>query len=212
MGIGFVILMHLVAIFLISSLMALCWILLTWFFSKIEGRKKKMFFAGIAPFVGLFTLYFFGLFGSIIVSEIKDVDIGFGDCWYVPIKANCKLTFIDLPEQAYLEDDNKTLIENVAYLQNTKDKLVGKTYDDIYFLYNIKSKKFSTFKNETDFSKANNFQELNFIKAMDFYIERRKEVSGTYFMLVGIISLFITILLLWFLRKLILGHIKGKGN
>lgn len=203
MGIVFVILIHLVAIFLISTFFALVSIILTRVLSKVENRKRKMFFAGIAPYVGLYSFYIFGLFGAILVSEIKNVDIGIGDCWYVPIKGNCKLTFIDLEEQSYLDDDNKTLIESVAYIQLTEDKLFGKTYDSLYFSYNMTTKDFQKYKNELELLKANDSPKLNLNKAMDFYIERRNEIAGIYFTIVGVISALTSIIILWILRKLI---------
>ena len=204
MGLGFVILIHLIAIFVISSFIAMVLIIITKLFSKEEKRKKRILLAGLAPYVGLFSFYLFGFLGSTIVSEIKDVDIGYGDTWYVPIKDNCKLIFIDLPEQAYLDDDEKTLIENVAYIQQTENKIVGKTYESIYFTYNIQSKDFQKYKNELDLFKANNSEKLNLKKAMDFYIDRRKKIVGAYFDIVGIISFLISVLILWILRKLIL--------
>ena len=159
MGFGFVILIHLIAIFLISAFIALVWIVLTRILAKEEKRKRKILFAGLAPFIGLYSLYFLGLFGSIIVSEIKGVDIGIGDCWYVPVKDNCKLTFIDLPEQSYLDDNNKTIIESIEFIQQTEKNVLGKTYDSIYFSYDLNTKDLKEFKNESDFILANKNQQ-----------------------------------------------------
>ena len=208
MGFGFVILIHLVAIFILSAIFALVWMILTRLLSKEEKRKRKILFAGIAPFIGFYSFYFLGLLGSIIVSEIKGVDIGIGDCWYVPIKDNCKLTFIDLPEQSYLDDDNKTLIESIEFIQQTEKNVLGKTYESVYFSYDFTKKDFKKYKSESDFISANNNQQPNFKKTTDFYNDRRDEVAGTGFIIVGIISLLTTIFGLWLLRKLILGQLK----
>ena len=208
MGFGFVILLHLVAIFIISAVIALVWTILTRVFAKEEKRKRKIVFAGIAPFIGLYTLYFLGLFGSIIVSEIKGIDIGIGDCWYVPIKDNCKLTFIDLPEQSYLDDDNKTVVESIEFIQQTDKSVLGKTYDSVYFSYNLKTKDFKNYKTENDFLIANNNQKPNFKKTTDFYNDRRNEIAGTSLIIVGIVSLLTTIFGLWIIRKLILRQFK----
>jgi len=204
MGFGFVILIHLVAIFFLSAIVALVWTILTRLLSKEEKRKRKIIFAGLAPFIGLYSFYFLGLFGSIIVSEIKGVDVGIGDCWYVPIKDNCKLTFIDLPEQSYLDDDNKTLIEGIEYIQQTEKTVLGKTYDNVYFSYDLTKKDLKKYKTESDFQLANNIPQPNFKKTTDFYNDRRNEVAGTGFIIVGIISLLTTIFGLWLFRKLIL--------
>lgn len=208
MGFGFVILIHLIAIFLISAFIALIWVILTRLLSRGEKQKRKMLFAAVAPFIGLYTLYFLCLFGSMIISEIKGVDIGIGDSWYVPIRDNCKLTFIDLPEQSYLVDGNNTLIEGVEYIQQTENSILGKTYDSIYFSYDFETKDFKKYKSENELLIVTDPQKLNLKKAMDFYIDKRNAIAGPYFVFVGIISFFATILGLWVLRKLMLGQLK----
>jgi len=208
MGFGFVILIHLVAIFLLSAVIALVWTILTRLLSKGEKRGREILFAGLAPFIGLYTLYFLGLFGSIIVSEIKGVDVGIGDCWYVPIKDNCKLTFIDLPEQSYLDDDNKTVIESIECIQQTEKSVLGKTYDSIYFKYDLIKKDLKKYKTENELLISNDNQKLNFKTTTDFYNDRRNELAGTSFIIAGILSLLITIFGLSILRKIILGQLK----
>ena len=205
MGFGFVILIHLVAIFLLSAVIALPCAILTRLISKKEKRQRKILFAGISPFIGLYTLYFIGLFGSIIVSEIKGVDVGIGDSWYVPIKDNCKLIFIDLLEQSYLDDDNKTVIENIEFIQQTENSVLGITYDSVYFQYDLAKKDLQKYKTESDLLISINNQKNNFKKTTVFYNDRRNELAGTSFIIVGILSLIITIIGLWILRKLILG-------
>ena len=210
MGFGFVILIHLVVIFLLSAAIALVWTILTRLLSKKENRKRKILFAGLAPFFGLYTLYFLAMFGSIIVSEIKGVDAGIGDCWYVPIKDNCKLTFIDLPEQSYLEHDNKTIIESIKFIQQTEKSVLGKTYDSVYFSYDLTKKDLKKYKTESAFLTANNNQQPNFKNTTTFYNDRRNEVAGTSFIIVGIVSLLITILGIGLLRKLIVGQLSKQ--
>lgn len=205
MGYGFVILIHLIAIFFISAVLALVGTILTRLLSKKEKRKRKILFAGIAPFIGLYTLYFLGLVGSVIVSEIKGVDVGIGDYWYVPIKDNCKLSFIDLSEQSYLVDGDITLIEGIDSIQQTRKGVLGKTYDNVYFSYNLTMKVFKKYESENDFLIANNNQQPRFKKTTDFYQDRRNEVAGKGFILVGIISMLTTIFGLWILRKIVLG-------
>jgi hypothetical protein len=206
MGSGFVVLIHLVVIFILSAIVALVLTILTQLLSKKEKRKRKIIFVGLAPFIGFYSFYFLGLFGSTIVSEIKGVDVGIGDCWYVPIKDNCKLTFIDLPEQSYLEDDDKMLIESIEFIQQTEKNVLGKTYDSVYFSYDFTKKNFKKYKTESELKAANNNQQPNFKTTTDFYNERRNEVAGTGFIIVGIISLLTTVFGLWLVRKLILGQ------
>ncbi|MCH5598635.1 hypothetical protein [Niabella ginsengisoli] len=72
----------------------------------------------------------------------------------------------------------------------------------------LNKKDFEKYKTESDFLIANNNQQPNFKKTTDFYNDRRNEVAGTGFIIVGIISLLTTIFGLWLLRKLILGQLK----
>ncbi|SIT21929.1 hypothetical protein [Chryseobacterium gambrini] len=93
MGIGFVMLFHLIIILILSSIIAIIGGLITAFCSK-ERKKRKILLAFLAPFAGFYTLYFCAIIGSSIVSEKKNIDIGFGDCWYVPLENDCQLLFI----------------------------------------------------------------------------------------------------------------------
>jgi hypothetical protein len=88
MGALFVILIYWIAIFCLSLLIALLLVVFTLIFSGQEKRKKRLIFYGFAPFLGFYTIFFVGLFGAFIVSEIKEIDAGVGDCWYVPINVH----------------------------------------------------------------------------------------------------------------------------
>src|SRR5262245_1547356 len=136
MGIGFVFIIHLIVIGILSGVIATVSAIITFIASKKETRKRNMWTAIVAPFVGLYTLYIFGLIGSGIVSSVKNVDIGIGDAWYVPLQDNCQLLFIDIPEQAYIEKDGQTIISEVSQLQQINNKIIGKTSDSKYFTYN----------------------------------------------------------------------------
>ncbi|HNI43990.1 MAG TPA: hypothetical protein PK230_04780 [Chitinophagales bacterium] len=208
MGIGFVILIHLVAIFLLSTVIAMVWVNLTQLFSTEEKRKRKMLFAGLAPFVGLYTLYFLLFGGTIIISEIKNVDIGIGDYWYVPIKDNCKLAFIDLPESSYIIEGDTTVIQDVEFIEQTEKNVIGKTYDNIYFSYDLNAKILKKIETESELMALNNNQKPNFKKTTDFYNDRKNELIGISFIIVRIVSLLLTFFKLWILRKLFLGQLK----
>ena len=205
MGFGFVILFHLVVIFVVSVIISLIWTILTRLLSKKENRKRKVLFASIAPFIGLYSIYILGLIGCIIVSESKDVDLGIGDCWYVPLNNKCKLTFIDLPEQASLDEGSRVIVDNINLIQQTNSTIICKTYDSSFSVYQTNSSNVTKYENEIDFKKSNPEINLNLKKAWDFYIDRKDEIAGTSFKIVGLIALTISCLMLWIIRKLILG-------
>ena len=206
MGIGFVILIHLIAIFILSIIIALFASLVTFFVTTKERRKWKILLAFISPFVGLYTLYFCGLIGSILVSEIKNVDVGIGDAWYVPLENNCQLLFIDLPEQAYIEKDGQTIISDVMQIEQNGNQILGKTNENKYFSYNTATNELKNFANEYEMIVINSNKKHKLINAIDFYTDKRNDIAGIWFIIVGCISLFISMATIYLLRKIMLGQ------
>jgi hypothetical protein len=205
MGIGFVIFIHLIALFFICLFLALVGMLLTRFLAQPEHRTRKIVYAALAPFIGLYTLYVLALMGSLLVSELKQVDVGLGDHWYVPLPNHCTLSFIDLEEQCYLEDDATTITEGVAQLAQKDALIYGKTVDSVYFSYHTQTKDYATFTDPKALQKALHLTTLDLKKSMVFYNEKRNAVAGIYFTLVYVLAFVSTLLLLWWLYPWFLG-------
>lgn len=204
MGIGFVIIIHFILIGLISGLIATIASIITYFSSKKESRKRNIWTAIITPFVGLYTLYICGLIGSGIVSAIKNVDIGIGDAWYVPLADNCQLLFIDIPEQAYIEKNGQTVISEVSQLQQAGNKIFGKESNNKYFFYNTSTNELKEFETENELIILNSNKKPNFINAIEFYSEKRNDVAGVALIIAGIIALLISITSIYLVKKIIL--------
>ena len=98
MGIGFVILIFIVFIAIISLIVAFFSGMFTAFFVKGEKRKRKILLSILIPFHIFFSSFFFCLIGSVIISENNNVDIGIGDSWYAPIDESHQILMIDLTE------------------------------------------------------------------------------------------------------------------
>lgn len=96
MGTGFVILIHLVGIFILSTAIALAGSVIVYCTGRKQTRPRRLFFATAAPFTGLFSLYFFYLTAAVIISGLKDTDIGIGDTWYIPLSRDSRLLFITM--------------------------------------------------------------------------------------------------------------------
>src|SRR6202000_427075 len=94
--------------------------LITYFASSRERRKRKVLLAIFTPFIGLFTLYFTALIGSIIVSEYKGIDMGIGDAWYAQVSTHCRIVMINLPEQGYIECDGKDVTDEITEVKQIK--------------------------------------------------------------------------------------------
>ena len=141
MGIGFVILIHLVGLLVLSIVLAIIAGVITYYTTPAERRRRTMRVAIIAPFLGLYTFYFASLAGAMVVSEMKQVDMGIGDVWNVPLAENCQLVFIDLPEQASIEKNGQTVVSDVVSINQQKDRIFGKTADNRFFQYNTTTNK-----------------------------------------------------------------------
>ena len=84
MGFGLSIVLHLIFLFIISSIIALFSGIITGILSGPEKKKRKLILSIFIPYHIFFSFYFFAFIGSVFISEIKKVDMGIGDSWYVP--------------------------------------------------------------------------------------------------------------------------------
>ena len=194
MGIGFVILIHLFIIAFLSSIGAVLCGLLTYFISGKERRRQKVILAVIAPFVGFYTFYIVGITGLSIVSEHKNVDVGFGDAWYVPLQHNYQLLFIDIPEQAGINNKTgETLVSRVTKIEEYGNQIFGKNFDNKYFLIDTKTDVVKTFDTESDLTALHPVKRLNLTDATQFYSERKDSIMGYWSFLIGFLSLIISI-------------------
>ncbi|MBB6333402.1 hypothetical protein HNP24_004428 [Chryseobacterium sediminis] len=194
MGIGFVIFIHLIFLFIVSLICAVTGCIITYFISKKERRRRKMILAFIAPFVGFYTFYIVGIIGLSIISNNKKVDIGIGDAWYVPLKNDYQLLFIDLPEQAGINKENgQTLVSEVAKMEEYGNYIFGKTFDSSYFLVDTKTDEVKIFDTEKQLIALHKNKKLNLVDTTEFYSERKDNIMGYWPLLVGFISLVISI-------------------
>ncbi|MDI1304117.1 MAG: hypothetical protein PSX42_04595 [bacterium] len=210
MGIGFVILIHLIILLIISSIFAFFSGIIISFVTKGEKKKRKIILSIFIPFHIFFSFYILGLIGSIIVSETKKVDIGIGDSWYAPIDESYQILMIDLPEQAYIECNGESILSDVSEIQQIEKKVIGKTHNENYFSINLIDNKLTEYKNLEEFKNGENLTKPNLIKVEEFYQNRKWEVSGSGMIFVGILSLITSILTAIIIYKFIVyGKILG---
>lgn len=211
MGIGFVIFIHLVAIFIIGIFISIVAGAITIiYYRKDKKRRHRIFLSLIAPFFGLYTFYFTGLFGCTIVSEIKNVDIGIGDSFYVPLIDNCSLHFTDLPEYAYISNDGREIIENISDLQQTDYLVFCKTYNNEFFSYDIENKLLKKFENESSLQMSFPEIKIELVKTYEFYVAKRKSVIGSSLIIVGTVAFILSLAILYLLKKAILGYMRFR--
>ena len=161
-----------------------------------------MILAFVAPFVGLYTFYICGIIGMSIVSENKNIDIGIGDAWYVPLENNYQLLFIDLPEQANIsKESGLILVSEVSKIEEYRNQIFGETFDDKYFLVNTKTDEVKTFDTEKELSALHINKKLHLIDAAKFYSERKDLLMGYWLWLVGLLSFIISIGAIWIWKQ-----------
>jgi len=193
MGIGFVILIHLIILFILSLICSLTGSVITYFTSNKEGRRRKIVLVMLAPFVGFYTFYICGIIGFSIVTDKKKVDIGIGDAWYVPLENDRQLLFIDLPEQAYIAKENgQTLISDVSKIAENGSHIIGKTLDDQYFSYDTKTDEVKEFSTEKELITSIGNRVLTLTDAYDFYSDRKSKIMGSWPIWIGLLSLIVS--------------------
>ncbi len=210
MGIGFVIIIHFVVLAILSGIVAAISVAVTFFTTKSkEKRKRRIFLAAFLPFQFFFTVYILGIVGSIMVSEIKDVDIGIGDSFYVPINETCEIQMIDIIDNAYLECNDQTVISRVSSILLTEKKIFGETEDGKFFCYELNNSELREYSDFIELTSKENSPNLELIEIPEYYNKRRNEVAGTATIIVGITALVLTITIMWLTIKIIL-KIGGK--
>ncbi len=204
MSLGLSIFLFIVAIGILSFILGSIGSLITYFLVK-KRKIRKTLFAFIAPFLGLYTIYFSGLIGSVLVSEIKKVDMGIGDAWYVPLRNNRQLLFINLPEKGYISNEKtgQLLISDIIEIAEKGDDIFGKTSDNEYFYYNIQTDEIKKFNKESELIEINFGEKFRLTNAYEFYLTRYKDIAGNWFVMVGIISLLISLLVLYITKKIL---------
>ena len=128
------------------------------------------------------------------MSETKNVDIGIGDSWYAPIDDSYQILMFDLPEQAYIECNGKSILSDVSEIQQIEKKVFCKTQNKKYYSINLINKKLTEYENLDKFKNGENLTKPNLIKVDEFYQKRKWEVSGNEIIFVGILSLIISLL------------------
>lgn len=204
MGIGFVILIHLIAIFILAFVIAVISGIITYFISNNQKKKRKIFLALFIPFQVLFTTYFLSLIGCGIVANIKNVDIGIGDSWYASLNESCQILLIDNVDEAFLECNGQSIMSNITHIQQIDNAVYAELISHEYFYYNLNNNQFETYSDINHFKNETNIHDLNLMKTLTFYHNRRMEVAGIEMKVALILSILLTVVMAVIFCKLIL--------
>ena len=177
---------------------------------KKDKRKRRLFLAFISPFIGLYTFYVCLFFSSIIISEVKKIDIGVGDTWYVPLPNECRLLFIDGLDSAFIQKNERTIVSKVVQIEQTVNLIIGQTWDEKYFIYDTATSELKEYSTKDELITNNLTVSLKLQKVSDFYMNKRDEIAGKLLTPVLVLSLIISIGFILLLRRLILGKQKAE--
>lgn len=140
-----------------------------------------------------------------MVGMWKDVDMGIGDAWYVPLSEDYRLLFIDIPEQAFIEHKDSTVLDNVSHVFQSEDKVYCETWDSEYYMLNTTDGSLRKFDEVLEFRNAvpNNNKPLTDVNS--FYYERRDAIAGIWFIIAAVLSAGASVWVVYTLHRLIIG-------
>lgn len=179
MGVGFVILMYLIAIFAVSAVTALVATVITLIVAK-PPKRRKIVAAVLSPFLFFYGWFFTGLFATGVISEWKNVDIGIGDAWYVPIDEEYSLLMIDLTEEAYIQRNGEDINLTVSQVQKVGNMLIGQNTDGWYFSLDLRDHKVKLFQSYEDLVSARKGFDVALDDVGSFYSKQKHDILGIW--------------------------------
>ena len=204
MGIGIVILFYLIGIFILCSALALVGGIVVYFSCKIQ-RKRKVYCAVFVPYLFFYSWGFIGFMGSMIVSGIKNVDVGIGDSFYAPLNKFYLLYAMDTSDNCFIgqpvtRNGVEPVISCITKIQKIDDIVLGKSREDYnndekYFSLNLKTDEIKFYSDEDELINAQKLKKLDLKNSYSFYTDLRWKTAGAYFIFAGILSLILSVLI-----------------
>lgn len=195
MGAGFVIFLHLIALFVVAVVIAMVAVPITYFVAGEEKRTRKLLLAGLLPFEGLFSFYLLSVFGLMAVSEIYDTSLGIGDTYYVPLTDKVVLQLSDDPWSNAIETNGETAIKAVEKIGESGDNLFVTTKSGEYFIFYLPSHRVDVVPDERTLLQGHS--DLTLIDVWDFYREKKWGLVGIPIIFVVALAAMLTALALF---------------
>lgn len=204
MGGFFALLLIVVFVFIVSLVVALIGFIVVFFASNKEKRNKRILFMFISPFIGFYLIFILSFIGIQIVLNYKKVDDGIGDFRTVPLNNKCSFSYIDLPQNSFLEKNNINVVSNISKLTEIGNYIFLKLSDNTFYVYNSLNNKLIKIDRYTEFTKYNKGQKVNLLNVETFYNLNTKRVLGYWEELIISVSIIISFFVIYFLGKKIL--------
>jgi len=189
MGLGFTLVVWGIIFSILAFILGLLAAVGVRIFCKPKGRILKMVLAFLTPGVAIFVYAGCSMLYMALVSSVLNIDLGFGDSWYVPIDKVYALESIDTSEHGMLMKGNEVMVEHVTAVQVIEGKVVGKG-THIYFALDMNTGQVRYYPSLKALQKATGIGRFELMDNATFYWKKRE----TVYMIGGILCLIIMLL------------------
>lgn len=207
MGFGLALLFQLVLVFILSLAIALVGSLIV-FFIRSKRKGRLYLFAFHVPFIVCYTFYFLYMVASMYIGQRYGVDQGLGDTWYVPLIGDSRLQIIDLPQNTSIVKNDSDIVYGVSMLYQNDSLVLGKTAENTCFAFNGHTLVY--IRDSIAVSELNYGRVIPWITTNAFYRERKEAIAGNAYTLALILCIMVSLLVVWVLKRIVLGKAKRK--
>ena len=162
-------------------------------------RKRKMLLTFLTPIVGIASYVGSSVVAMIIISELLNIDLGFGDSWKAPLPNGYQLISVDMPDNGsiYKDDDHRIEdIDGVRQIEVIGDSVIGLSGNK-YFLLDTKIHKVTYYPSVFELQNRIGKPNIVLISNDDYYwaVKEKAYITG------GIICLLFTLSVLFVMWK-----------
>ena len=198
MGIIFLVI-WLVIFAAIAAILGVIGVAVVYPFLSKNARRRKMLLTFLTPIIGIASYVGSSVIAMIIISELLNVDIGFGDSWKAPLPNGYQLISVDMPDNGsiYKDDDHRTEgIDGVQQIEVIGDSVIGLSSNK-YFLLDTKIHKVTYYPSVFELQKSVRKSNIALISNDDYCWSVREKA----YIIGGIICLLFTLSVLFIMWK-----------
>jgi hypothetical protein len=198
MGIIFLVI-WLVIFAVIAAILGVIGVAVVYPFLSKKARKRKILLTFLTPMVGIASYVGSSVIAMILISELLNVDIGFGDSWKAPLPNGYQLISVDMLDNGsiYKDDDHHTeSIDGVQQIKVIGDSVIGLSGNK-YFLFDTKIHKVTYYPSVFELQKRVGKPNIALISNDDYFWSVREKA----YIIGAIICLLFTLSVLFIMWK-----------
>ena len=208
MGLLFIAIIWLVVFAAIAVILGMIGVAVVYPFLSKSRRKRKMLLTFLTPMAGIASYVGSSIIAMIIISELLNVDLGFGDSWKAPLPNGYQLTSVDMPENGSIYKDDDFLVKGIDGVQQIEvigDSVIGFAGKK-YFLLDTKDGNITYYPSVLELQKRVGEPKIALISNDDYYWAVREKA----YIIGGIICLLFTLFVLFVMWKVGLHIFESK--